>query len=125
MKELDWDDKYYIQNTIKGYFVDTQDVKHQVTLDLENKSMVISVLVYANTEQYLRSDCRKYTEQTKEKAKELLGLENGTLIFGDVCYDPETSYKREGIIFYQIDDEFINKIHALTVIKMKGKKNVY
>jgi hypothetical protein len=117
--------KYYLQNTIEGYFPYSKDVKRQVVLDLENKSMTISTMIYANSEQYIRSDCKKYTKETQDKAKELLGLENGMVVFGDVYYDPELGYQREGVIFYQITDEFIDKIHALTMIKMKGKKDVY
>lgn len=117
--------KFHLQNTIERYFPYNKDIKYQVVLDLENKSMTISTMVYANSEQYIRSDCKKYTKETKDKAKELLGLENGMMVFGDVYYDPELGYQKEGVIFYQITDEFIDKIYALTVIRMNGKKDVY
>lgn len=123
MNKINDDDKYYMQNTIAAYFSDKKDVRYSVTLDLENRSMTISITVWAGNAQYLKSDCRKYVEEAENTIKEALGLEHSLKIFGDVRYEPEEDYSRSGILFYQIDDEFIDKIYALTIIHRGGNNN--
>lgn len=122
---INWDDTYCMQKTIAKMLFGTNKnycskYTNNISLDLTLNKLKINLVTTSN-EFSIKEMCENNVKLIKKKAEELFNLKNPIKRLYKIDQDNINSnvYRRRCKLVYCIDNNFVNKIYAVTKIQAK------
>ena len=122
---INWDDAYYMQKTIAKMLFGTNEnycskYTNNISLDLDLNKLKIN-LVTTSDEFSIKEMCKNNIKSIKKRVEELFGLKNPIKRLYKIDQDNINLniYRRRCKLVYYIDNNFMNKIYAITKIQTK------